>query len=128
MITEAIILAGGLGTRLRSVVSDLPKSMAHVNGKPFLHYLFVHLKKYNVSKVVLSVGYMADKVEEFFGNEYLGIKVEYAFEKEQLGTGGGIRLAMEKCSGAHVLALNGDSFFNVPLDSFFEKHLGGSSD
>ncbi|HTL80440.1 MAG TPA: nucleotidyltransferase family protein [Bacteroidia bacterium] len=128
MIKEAIILAGGLGTRLRSVVSDLPKSMADVNGKPFLHYLLLRCKKYGVEKVVLSVGYMAEKVEAYFGNEYLGIKIEYAHEKEALGTGGGIRLAMEKCSGAHVLAMNGDSFFNVPLDEFSEKHLAGSSD
>ena len=128
MIKEAIILAGGLGTRLRSVVSDLPKSMAPVNGKPFLHYLFLWLKKSGIEKTVLSVGYLSEKVEEYFGGEYLGIKISYAKEKSALGTGGGIRLAMEKCSGAHVLALNGDSFFNVELNEFFDFHLSGSAD
>lgn len=128
MIKEAVILAGGFGTRLRSVVTDLPKPMAPVNGKPFLHYVFVYLQQYGIEKVVLSVGYLAEKVEEHFGKNYLDIEVIYAHEKEALGTGGGIRLGMEKCSGAHVLALNGDTFFDVPLDEFFETHLGGSSD
>lgn len=102
--------------------------MAPVNGKPFLHYLFVYLKHYNIQKVILSVGYLAEKVEAEFGKNYLGIEVDYAYEKEALGTGGGIRLAMEKCSGAHVMVLNGDTFFDVKLDDFFEMHLGGSSD
>jgi len=128
MIKEAVILAGGFGTRLRSVVSDLPKSLAPVNGKPFLHYLFIYLKKHGIEHIVLSVGYMSEKVMEQFGNEYLGIKVSYAKEETPLGTGGGIRLAMEKCSGAHVLAMNGDSFFEIALDKFFENHLSGSAD
>jgi D-glycero-alpha-D-manno-heptose 1-phosphate guanylyltransferase len=128
LIKEAIILAGGFGTRLRSVITDLPKPMAPVNGKPFLHYLFLYLKHYNIQKVILSVGYLAEKVETEFGKNYLGIEVDYAYEKEALGTGGGIRLAMEKCSGAHVMVLNGDTFFDVKLDEFFETHLGGSSD
>jgi D-glycero-alpha-D-manno-heptose 1-phosphate guanylyltransferase len=128
MIKEAIILAGGFGTRLRSVVSDLPKSLAPVNGKPFLHYLFIYLKKYGIEHVVLSVGYMSEKVMEEFGNEYSGIKVSYAKEETPLGTGGGIRLAMEKCSGAHILAMNGDSFFQVDLSQLFETHLSSSAD
>lgn len=102
--------------------------MAPVNGKPFLHYLFSWLKKYEINHVVLSVGYMSEKVESYFGNEYLGIKISYAKEETPLGTGGGIRLAMEKCSGAHILALNGDSFFDVALDEFFDSHLSGSAD
>lgn len=128
MIKEAIILAGGFGTRLRSVITDLPKPMAPVNGKPFLHYLFVYLKHYNISKVILSVGYLSEKIEAEFGTNYLGIEVDYAFEKEAVGTGGGIRLAMGKCSGAHILVLNGDTFFDVKLDDFFHAHLGGTSD
>jgi D-glycero-alpha-D-manno-heptose 1-phosphate guanylyltransferase len=128
MIKEAIILAGGFGTRLRTVVNDVPKPMAPVNGKPFLHYLFEYLKKYGVEKAILSVGYLAEKVETHFGKDYLGITIEYAYENEPLGTGGGIRLAMEKCKGAHVLILNGDTFFDVPLDEFSNQHLGGSSD
>lgn len=128
MIKEAIILAGGFGTRLRPVISDLPKPLAPVNGKPFLHYVLAYLANYGIEKAVLSVGYMADKIEAHFGENYLGMKIEYAYEREPLGTGGGIRLGMEKCTGAHVLALNGDTLFRVPLDEFFETHLGGSSD
>ncbi|MBI3510961.1 MAG: nucleotidyltransferase family protein [Bacteroidetes bacterium] len=128
MIKEAIILAGGLGTRLRSAVNDLPKSMADVNGKPFLHYLFLHLQKHGISKAVLSVGYMAEKIESHFGKNYLGIEINYAYENEPIGTGGGIRLAMEKCSGAHVLAMNGDSFLNLDLKIFSETHLSGTAD
>ncbi len=128
MVKEAIILAGGFGTRLRPVISELPKSLAPINGKPFVHYLFRYLKHYKIEKVVLSVGYMSEKIEGQFGNNYMGIKIEYAYEKEPLGTGGGIRLAMEKCSDAHILAMNGDTFFDVPLNEFFETHLSGTSD
>lgn len=123
MVTEAVVLAGGFGTRLRSVLSDLPKPMAPVNGFPFLHYVFIHLKKHGIENVVLSVGYMADKIEAYFGDEYLGIKVKYAIEHEPLGTGGGIRLGMELCSTEHVLAMNGDTLFEVPLTELFNKHL-----
>jgi D-glycero-alpha-D-manno-heptose 1-phosphate guanylyltransferase len=128
MIKEAIILAGGRGTRLQTVVSDLPKSLALVNGKPFLHYLFVYLKKYGIEKIILSTGYLSEKVKAQFGEEYLGVNVLYSNEETPLGTGGGIRMAMEKCSSGHVLAMNGDSIFQIELDKFFEKHLSGSAD
>jgi D-glycero-alpha-D-manno-heptose 1-phosphate guanylyltransferase len=128
MIKEAVILAGGLGTRLKSVVTDLPKPMAPVNGKPFLHYLLQHLSKNGISKTVLSVGYLSEKIESHFEKNYLGMEIVYAHEKEPLGTGGGIRLGLEQCSGAHVLVMNGDSFFGCDLPELFEAHLGGSAD
>lgn len=128
MIKEAIILAGGFGTRLRSVITGVPKPMAPVNGFPFLHYVLLRLKNAGVEKAILSVGYLAETVAEHFGNEYLGMKISYAYEKEALGTGGGIRLAMEQCKDAHVLAMNGDSFFHCDLNELCEKHLSGSSD
>jgi len=128
MIKEAVVLAGGFGTRLRSVISDLPKPLAPVNGHPFLHYVLQHLKKHGLQHVVLSVGYMHEKIQEHFGDEYLGMKVSYAIEHEALGTGGGIRLGMEMCTDAHVLAMNGDTFYEVPLSDMFEKHMGGSAD
>lgn len=128
MIKEAVILAGGFGTRLRPVISDLPKPLAPVNGQPFLHYVFAYLAQYGIERIVLSVGYMSEKIEAHFGKKYLGIEVDYAYEEEPLGTGGGIRLGMEKCRSAHVLALNGDTLFKVPLDRFFEAHLGGAPD
>jgi len=128
MIKEAIILAGGFGTRLRPVISDLPKPMAPVNGKPFLHYLLSYLRHSGIEKAVLSVGYMAEKIEAHFGKNYSGIAIGYARENEPLGTGGGIRLAMEQCAGAQALVLNGDTFFNVPLGQFSEAHLNHAAD
>lgn len=110
----AIILAGGLGTRLRSVIADLPKPMAPVNGKPFLHYLFQYLTKHNIARVVLSVGYKSTAIESFFGNKYLGIDMVYSQEQEPLGTGGGIKKAFE-IAGDSAFVLNGDTFFDISL-------------
>src|SRR5258706_15318901 len=107
----AIILAGGLGTRLRGVVSDLPKSMAPVNGKPFLHYIFRYLVKQNISEVVLSVGYKHETIRDFFASEYLGITIQYAIEAEPLGTGGGIKKAFQSVDD-FAFVLNGDTFFD----------------
>ena len=112
---EAIILAGGLGTRLRSVVSEVPKCMAPVGGKPFLQYQLEWLSRFDISHVVLSVGYLKEVIEEFVASREWPFKVSYAVEKEPLGTGGGIRLALSKCRGKKVFVLNGDTFFNVDL-------------
>lgn len=128
MIKEAVVLAGGFGTRLRPVISDLPKPLAPVNGKPFLHYVLQHLQKHGLKHVILSVGYMHEKIREAFDEEYLGMKMSYAVEHEPLGTGGGIRLGMELCRDAHVLAMNGDTFYEVPLTEMFDTHMGGSCD
>ena len=128
MIREAIVLAGGFGTRLRSVVADLPKPMAPVNGKPFLHYVLLRLQQSGIRRVILSVGYLHEKIQSHFGAEYLGMQISYAIEKEPLGTGGGIRLAMGQCTDAHVLVVNGDTLFAIPYPDFFEQHLGSSAD
>lgn len=110
----AIILAGGLGTRLRGVVDDLPKSMAPINGKPFLHYIFQYLVKQRVLEVVLSVGYKRETIQQYFGSGYLGVAVQYAIEEEPLGTGGGIKKAFELVND-FAFVLNGDTFFDVDL-------------
>jgi D-glycero-alpha-D-manno-heptose 1-phosphate guanylyltransferase len=122
VITEAIILAGGFGTRLQTVVSDVPKPMAPINNEPFLNYIFDYLKHYKIEHVVLSTGYLADKISEHYKNEFQGIKISYTKEETPLGTGGGIRLAMEKCMTNDVLVLNGDSFFDVNLNQYFMQH------
>jgi len=119
---EAIVLAGGLGTRLRSVVSDLPKSMAPVNGRPFLEYLLDYLILQEVNHVVLSVGYMREIIMDHFGSSYKGIPVDYAIEEEPMGTGGGIRLALWQISGNRAFALNGDSLFRVDLRTMMTFH------
>lgn len=128
MIKEAIILAGGFGTRLQSVVADRPKPMALVCDKPFLHYLFQYLKHYKIQKVILSVGHKAEMIQEYFGEKYDEIIIDYAVEKEPMGTGGGIRMAMEKCNEKEVLVLNGDSFFDINLISFYNFYINQQSD
>lgn len=128
MLKEAIILAGGFGTRLQAVVSHVPKPMAPVNNEPFLNYVFDYLKHYNIEHVVLSTGYLSEKISEYYSNEYKGIKISYTKEVEPLGTGGGIRLALEKCLNNEVLVLNGDSFFDVNLNSYYKQHTSFKSD
>ena len=114
---EAIILAGGLGTRLRSVVSEVPKCMAPVAGKPFLEYVLEWLSRYDIDHVVLSVGYLKEVIFQYVESRSWPFEISYAIEEEPLGTGGGIRLALSRCRGDHVYVLNGDTFFNVDLDA-----------
>jgi len=114
---EAIILAGGLGTRLRSVVSELPKCMAPMDGKPFLQYQLEWLSRFDISHVVLSVGYLKEMIFKFMESREWPFEITYAVENEPLGTGGGIRLALQKCRGNQVYVLNGDTFFNIDLDA-----------
>lgn len=121
-ITEAIILAGGLGTRLRDAIGEFPKPLAPVNDKPFLHYLFAYLCTQEITTVVLSVGYKWEMIEADFGSQYLGIKIKYAKEKERLGTGGGIQLALEKINGDACFVINGDTFFDIELRALEEFH------
>lgn len=107
---EAIILVGGLGTRLRSVVFDIPKPMAPVNGRPFLEILLIDLKKKGFNKVILCVGYLKEKIIEYFLDCSVNIDIEFSIENEPLGTGGAIKKAIIKCSKDHVFVLNGDTF------------------
>ena len=121
---EAIVLAGGLGTRLQSVVSDLPKPMAPVGGKPFLEYIFKYLKKNGVDRVILSVGYKWESINAYFGDRFEGIEIVYSIEDEPLGTGGAIKKGMQHVNDENVFIINGDTFFDVPLanlHSVFQK-------
>ena len=119
---EAIILAGGFGTRLQGVVKDVPKPMAPVNGRPFLTYILDYLIEYQYNKVILSVGYLHEKIEAYFGNQYKSLEIDYAVETEPLGTGGGILFAMSKCVTDNVLVINGDTMFKVDLAEFEQFH------
>ncbi len=110
---EAIILAGGFGTRLQSVVSDVPKPMAPVAGRPFLTYLLDRLRKQGYTHIVLATGYLHEKVEEFFGHEYHGVAIDYARELSPLGTGGAIVNALQYCHEETVTVLNGDTLFDI---------------
>ena len=135
-ITGAI-LAGGLGTRLRSVVSDRPKVLAVVRGLPFLAYLLDQLGEAGIGRVVLLTGYKGEQIEATFGSQYEDIQLEYSAETEPLGTAGALRLALPKLfpatasSGGQpagtVLMLNGDSFCAADLTgfrTFHEQHAG----
>jgi len=118
MIKEAIILAGGFGTRLQKVVKDVPKPMALINQKPFLNYLLKWLSFYGVSKVIFAVGYKYEIIKDFYGDDYNGVELSYSIENEPLGTGGAIRNALKNLEGDLFLVLNGDSFFDINLYDF----------
>ncbi|MFP4093948.1 MAG: nucleotidyltransferase family protein [Cyclobacteriaceae bacterium] len=122
---EAIVLAGGLGTRLKSVVSDLPKPMAPVNGRPFLSIVLHELAMQGINRAILSTGFLHEVVEDFFGSQYEGIKISYSREDEPLGTGGAIRQAMQMVRSPFAFVLNGDTLFKADLKKmahFHQKH------
>jgi D-glycero-alpha-D-manno-heptose 1-phosphate guanylyltransferase len=123
MIRQAIVLAGGFGTRLQKVVQDVPKPMALINGRPFLDYQLNYLKSFGIEHIIFSVGYKHEHISGFFGDSYQGLKIDYAVEKEPLGTGGGIRLAFENVSDELALVVNGDTLFEVNLQDFYHKHI-----
>ncbi|HEF3288296.1 TPA: nucleotidyltransferase family protein [Campylobacter jejuni] len=111
---QAIILCGGLGTRLKSVIKDIPKPMAPINDKPFLEFIFEHLKKQGIKEVILAVSYKYEVIQEYFKDEFLGIKIKYSIEKEPLGTGGAINEALKFIKN-EAYVLNGDTFFDIDL-------------
>jgi D-glycero-alpha-D-manno-heptose 1-phosphate guanylyltransferase len=115
----AVILAGGMGTRLRQVVSDRPKVMAEINGKPFLYYLFDQLADAGIGRVVVSTGYMAPVIEETFGFSYKGLQVDYSREESPLGTGGALKLAGQSIRTQYCLVMNGDSYTEFDVISLF---------
>ncbi len=120
---KAIILAGGFGTRLKSVIADMPKPMAPVQGKPFLEYLIYQLKNWGYRDIVISVGYLKDQIISYFGDgRPWGVSIEYSKEDLPLGTGGAIREAMSKYEDKTYLVLNGDSFYNIDLKSLCDFH------
>jgi len=119
---KVIILAGGFGTRLQSVVKDVPKPMADVNSKPFLEYIFEKLLEYNVDEVILSVAYKQEIIKEYFKDKYKSIDIKYSCEETPLGTGGAIKQAMSFLNThQNILVLNGDTFFNLDIKKFYES-------
>jgi histidinol-phosphate phosphatase family protein len=118
----AAVLVGGQGLRLRSVVSDRPKVLASVAGRPFLAYLLDQLGRQGVRRVVLCTGYRGEQIESEFGRSYQGLALEYAPEQEPLGTGGALRNALPRLGSDPVLTLNGDSCCNYLLKPFLAWH------
>ncbi|NPD46407.1 nucleotidyltransferase family protein [Lentimicrobium sp. S6] len=128
MIKEAIILAGGLGTRLKGVVNDIPKPMAPINGIPFLKYLLEDVHQYGIERIILAVGYKWEVIQDYFGQEFMGMKIIYAIEHEPLGTGGGIKNAMAHLQNKDFFLLNGDTFFKVDLRALETHYQDTQSD
>ena len=122
---EAIVLAGGFGTRLRDVVSDIPKPMAPIGNKPFLEILLSRLAQKGFTHVILAVGYLAEKIIDHFGEAFRGMKISYVVEDAPLGTGGAVRLAMTKVITDYVFILNGDTFLDADftnVDNLWKRH------
>lgn len=120
---QAIILAGGFGTRLQSVVKDIPKPMAPVHDKPFLAYLLDYLKSQGIIRVILSVHYLREQIEAFFGDHYQGIELSYAVEQQPLGTGGAIVNAFQFIDHAQpVFVLNGDTYLKLDYQAMLMQH------
>ena len=125
---EAIILTGGEGTRLRSVIKDIPKTMADINGKPFMKKTLDYLNEQNIDRVILAVGYKKEYIENFFKNQYKNIELVYSEEERKLDTGGAIKLALSKCKDENVLVMNGDIYARPNIMKMFEEHKRNKSD
>ena len=114
-IKECIILAGGLGTRLRSVVADVPKCMAPVNDKPFIAYLITYMQAAGIERFVFSLGYKHETVTKYLSHHFPNLHAEFVIEEAPLGTGGAIRLSCTKASSPNVIVTNGDTMFKADV-------------
>lgn len=118
-MTQAVILAGGYGTRLANTVKDKQKVMASVGGRPFCEYILSQLKSHGITKVVFAVSYKYEQIKDFFGDCYDGIQIVYSVEETPLGTGGAIKQAANYTDGDEFAVINGDTFFDVDLNKMY---------
>ena len=125
---EAVILAGGLGTRLSSRLTDLPKALAPVSGRPFLAILLDQLTEQQCRRVILSVGHLRQRIFEAIGEEYSGIPIQYAVEETPLGTGGAIRAALQLVKEENALILNGDTFLDADYNAMMSEHTSSGTE
>ena len=128
MVKEAIILAGGLGTRLRSEVADLPKCMAPVKGKPFLHYVIEYGKAEGIERFIFSLGYKYESISAYLQQEQKELSYACCIEDEPLGTGGAIRKACQFANEYTVAVLNGDTLYKANLQDVNRFHSSHHSD
>jgi NDP-sugar pyrophosphorylase family protein len=117
-----LILAGGYGTRLNSVVADRPKVLAVVKGRPFLSYVLDQLSILEIRSVIICSGYKGEMIFETFRYRYKDIELIYSQEQNPLGTAGALRLALEHCSAEYLMVMNGDSFCDADIASFLKWH------
>lgn len=123
MSKECIILAGGLGTRLQSVVSDVPKCMAPVASAPFLSHIFDYLEEEKFQHIILSLGYKSEAIIDWLKTQDRSFDISYVIESKALGTGGAIKFAFTKAKTDKAIVLNGDTFFNLDSNILYEAHL-----
>lgn len=128
MHLTTVILAGGLGTRLRTVVDDRPKVLAEINGRPFLAYLLDMVASFGISEVVMCTGYLGDRICSTFGSQYRGLHLTYSQESEPLGTAGALRLALPWIKSDTILVMNGDSYCRADLIAFWDWHRAKRAD
>jgi Nucleoside-diphosphate-sugar pyrophosphorylase involved in lipopolysaccharide biosynthesis/translation initiation factor 2B, gamma/epsilon subunits (eIF-2Bgamma/eIF-2Bepsilon) len=122
---EAIVLAGGFGSRLREAVPDLPKPMAPIAGEPFLEILLRSLARNGFRNVIVSLGFMADKISSYFGTSFAGMQLKYVIEDNPLGTGGAVRLALSQCQEDHAFIFNGDTYLSFEasiVEDLWQRH------
>ncbi len=127
-VTDAIVLCGGAGTRLRSVTGDAPKSLATIGDRPFLDLLINQLRRHRFQRVILAVGYQRDLIRSHFDSYKPGVSLEYSIESTPLGTGGALRNAMDFVKSAQVLIMNGDSYTDADLSNFVAGHRESHAD
>lgn len=125
---ECIVLAGGLGTRLQSVVKDVPKCMAEVAGQPFLHYILNYLQREQIDHVILSLGYKSEVVVDWLKQVQWSFKISIIIEEKALGTGGAIQYAFSKVEGNCAFVMNGDTFFDITFDKMLTEHTQSRAD
>ncbi len=113
-----IILAGGLGTRLRSVTPDKPKTIVEINHRPFITYLLDQMNSTSLKNIIICSGYLSELVEKEIGNQYGNLEIRYSVEEVPLGTGGALSLALSKVETDYLLVMNGDSYIDIDLGSF----------
>jgi NDP-sugar pyrophosphorylase family protein len=125
---DAILLCGGAGLRLRSVIGNVPKGMADVAGRPFLELLLRQLRRHGFERAILAVGYQKDMIQSHFGDRAFGLYLTYSAESWPLGTGGALRNAADLVESESVLIMNGDSYTDVDLGKFVASHRGANAD
>lgn len=125
---QVIILAGGFGTRLQTVVKNQPKTLALVAGKPFLYWLIIYLQKRGITDFIFSLGYLHERVQQFLVTEFPNLSYVSVIENEPLGTGGAIRLCLNYCKHNYVMMVNGDTFFELNIIAFHSSFASEDAD
>ena len=127
-VKKAFILAGGKGTRLRPITYEIPKPMVLIHGKPLLQHTIELLKQYDIRDIILSIGYMGDKIKEYFGNgSKFGVKVTYVEESEPTGTAGALRLAKPLLDNCNFIMINGDNLYNIDYTEIIQHSLSNGA-